>query len=93
MGISKRSNGSFYAKCDWPGCAYVEDLEASNFWDAATEAKKKGWIVAKDREGHWANFHTEFCKICFFAPQVTVYVPKNKDQSPSENPRTDLYRN
>lgn len=72
MGIGKRRDGSFYVRCDWDDCGRVINLRATDFWEASSEAKKLGFVLAKDSEGKWVNFCTEFCKTCFFAPQVTI---------------------
>ena len=72
MGIGRRSNGTFYARCDWDDCGRVVDLKATDFWEASAEAKRLGFKLAKDAEGKWINFCTEFCKTCYFAPQVTI---------------------
>lgn len=71
MGISKRSDGSFYIRCDWDDCSHKENLEAKDFYEASAEAKRKGWKLAKDGS-RWVNFCHEFCKTCYFAPQAVV---------------------
>ena len=77
MGIGKRSDGSFYIRCDWDDCDHKEDLEAKTFYEASAEARRKGWRLAKDNEGRWVNFCHEFCQTCYFAPQVTVRLKKH----------------
>lgn len=71
MGIGKRSDGSFYIRCDWDDCGHKIDLEAKDFWEASAEAKRLGWTVCKTPDG-WKNFHTRFCELCYFAPQKIV---------------------
>ena len=39
MGIGKRSDGSFYIRCDWDDCGYKIDLKAKDFYAAKEEAK------------------------------------------------------
>lgn len=77
MGIGKKSDGKFYIRCDWHDCSHQEDLDANNFWEASDEARKKGWLLAKDKHGRWVNFHTRFCETCYNAPQVIVHIPKS----------------
>lgn len=72
MGIGKRSDGSFYIRCDWDDCGHKEDLVAKDFYEASAEAKRKGWVLAKSKDGKWVNFCHEFCKTCYNAPQYTV---------------------
>lgn len=72
MGIGRRSDGSYYIRCDWDDCSHKIDLKAKDFWSASDEAKRLGWKLAKDNDGRWLNFHTEFCKTCYFAPQYVV---------------------
>lgn len=73
MGIGKRKDGSFYVRCDFDGCGNKIDLKAKDFWEASDEAKKLGFKVTKDKSGQWVNFCTDFCKMCYFAPQITIY--------------------
>ena len=71
MGIGKRCDGSYYIRCDWDDCGYKVNLEAKDFWQAKDEAKRLGWTVSKTPSG-WKNFHTKFCEMCYFAPQIIV---------------------
>ena len=73
MGISRRCDGSFYVRCDWDDCGNKVNLKAKDFYEASAEARRLGWTLAKDRDGHWVNFCTKFCQLCHFAPQVVVY--------------------
>lgn len=82
MGIGRRSDGSFYVRCDWDDCGRKVELKARDFYEASAEARRLGWILAKDREGHWVNFDHGFCKLCFFAPQVVVYRRKGAPAVP-----------
>lgn len=81
MGIGKRKNGSYYCRCDFDECGKVVDLKATDFWEASDEAKKLGFKLAKDSTGRWVNFCTEFCKTCYFAPQVTVRLKKHQNNT------------
>lgn len=72
MGIGKRKDGTFYVRCDWDDCGRKIDLQAKDFREASDEARRLGFKLAKDKDGKWVNFCTEFCKTCYSAPQVTV---------------------
>lgn len=79
MGIGKRKDGTFYVRCDWDdcGCQSKKDLNTKDFWEASAQAKRLGFVLAKDTDGKWLNFCTEFCRTCYFAPQKTIKRPKN----------------
>ena len=72
MGIRKRSDGSFYIRCDFDDCNNIIDLKSKDFWEASAEAKRLGWILAKDKDGKWYNFCTGYCKLCYFNPPIIV---------------------
>lgn len=76
MGIGKRRDGSFYCICDYDECGNKVDLKAKDFYEASAEARKLGFRLAKNSEGRWVNFCTEFCKTCYFAPQITITLRK-----------------
>lgn len=76
MGIGKRRDGTFWIRCDFDDCSKKVELKAKDFWEASDEAKRLGFKLAKDKDGHWVNFCTEFCKMCYFAPQATIHLKK-----------------
>ena len=68
----RREDKSYYVQCDFEGCLYTQDLQAKDFWEASAEAKRLGWLLAKDRDGKWCNFNTEYCKMCHLQPPIIV---------------------
>lgn len=80
MGVHRRRDGSFYVRCDWDDCGYKVDLKSRDFWEAKDEAKRLGFRLAKDKDGRWVNFCHEFCKTCYFAPQVTIRIKRKTEE-------------
>jgi hypothetical protein len=76
MGIHKRSDGSFYAKCDFEGCMHVIELKAKDFWEASAEAKRLGFRARKDKYGHWVNYCTRYCEMCDTQEPIVVKVSR-----------------
>lgn len=72
MGIRRRRDGTFYVMCDFEDCRFVQELEAKDFWEASAEAKRLGWLLAKDKEGKWCNFNTGYCKLCHLQEPIIV---------------------
>lgn len=79
MGMYKGKNGYYILKCDFKdGCGNEVQLHSKDFWEALAESKKLKWITKKNKDGRWVNFCTEFCEVCYFAPQARIKVKKYK---------------
>ena len=71
--IKRHKNNTFYVVCDSDCCGKVTDLVATDFSAATREAKEKGYMIKRSKDGlGWVNFCGKFCEICYNAPQITI---------------------